>query len=117
MSILHCYVKNGRYRYDEICRFLKRERDSMKSFKRHITKWEKFALSVIVILLLVSVVEQTFYGGETFLFMVVMLMCLLIMSFLLFCPNKYKFDENALIFIYPKPLKNKIINYSVKTRG
>ena len=84
----------------------------MKTFKRHISVFEKFALAALCLMLILMIAGQLCYGGGSVVFMTFLAVCAVLLLFLVLVPLRYEFHENHLVRVNPKPLKNKTVNYS-----
>ena len=84
----------------------------MKSFKRHVSIFEKSALAVIWLLVVLSIAAVLFYDGGGLMLMAGSSFCALLLSYLILVPIRYDFEEDALVLVNPKPLKSKRIFYS-----
>ena len=85
---------------------------TMKTFKRHISKFEKAALVIFYIVFLLMLLGQAVYGGGAVWFMAVTAVGSAVLTYLLFVPSGYEFHQHALVIVNPKPLNNKEIRYS-----
>jgi len=84
----------------------------LKSFKRHISLFEKFALAALCLLLLLMIAGQLCYGGGSVGFMIFLAVCIVSLLFLLLIPLRYELHEDCLIIVNPSPLKSKTVKYS-----
>ena len=85
---------------------------SLKSFKRHVSVLEKTALIVIWLLMAVSVAAQLFYGGGAMTLLLCLSVCAVLLSYLILTPARYEFEDDALVLVNFKPMRNKKIPYA-----
>lgn len=74
--------------------------------------FEKTALAVIWLLMAVAAAAQLFYGGGALALLSCLSVCAVLLSSLILLPIRYDFEDDGLVLVNLKPLKNKIIPYS-----
>lgn len=84
----------------------------LKTFKRHISKFEIATAGVIALLLAFAFAVQLLYGGNLWVLLGILTVCEAVFLFLILTPPSYRFEENDLVLVNPKPMGDTRIPYS-----
>lgn len=69
----------------------------MEKFQKHISSFEIAVAVIIYLLLVVITITQLFFGGGVLLFWLVVAACAGVFSYLVFVPETYEFQKNAIV--------------------